>query len=142
MSNGVKLEPVALNFTLKDHSSDVLREPIVKMNLYDEATDLGCDTKGEGIRVLSFRHELNAGHAATAGFLTERPGICVTYSAPDFPNGLTALAHAAINRWPMILISDSSEREIVGPRQGDDKGMDQLAIARPYAGVRRRRRLC
>lgn len=95
-------------------------------------TDLGRMAQGAGIRVLSFRHEQNAGNAAAiAGFLTKKPGICLTVSAPGFLNGLTALAHATTNCWPMILISGSSEREIVDLMQGDYEEMDQLAIAKP-----------
>ena len=95
-------------------------------------TDLGRMAQAEGIRVLSFRHEQNAGYAASiAGFLTKKPGVCLTVSAPGFLNGLTALAHATTNCFPMILISGSSEREIVDLQQGDYEEMDQLAIAKP-----------
>jgi oxalyl-CoA decarboxylase len=95
-------------------------------------TDFGRMAQAEGIRVLSFRHEQNAGYAAAiAGFLTKKPGICLTVSAPGFLNGLTALAHATTNCFPMILISGSSEREIVDLQQGDYEEMDQLAIAKP-----------
>jgi oxalyl-CoA decarboxylase len=95
-------------------------------------TDLGRYMQAAGMRVLSFRHEQNAGYAAAiAGFLTKQPGICLTVSAPGFLNGLTALAHATTNCFPMILISGSSEREIVDLQQGDYEEMDQLAIAKP-----------
>jgi oxalyl-CoA decarboxylase len=95
-------------------------------------TDLGRMMQAEGIRVLSFRHEQNAGYAAaTAGFLTKKPGVCLTVSAPGFLNGLTALAHATTNCFPMILVSGSSEREIVDLQQGDYEEMDQLAVAKP-----------
>ena len=95
-------------------------------------TDLGRMTQAEGIRVLSFRHEQNAGYAAAiAGFLTKKPGVCLTVSAPGFLNGLTALAHATTNCFPMILVSGSSEREIVDLQQGDYEEMDQLAVAKP-----------
>ncbi len=95
-------------------------------------TDFGRMAQAEGIRVLSFRHEQNAGNAAAiAGYLTQKPGVCLTVSAPGFLNGLTALAHATTNCWPMILISGSSEREIVDLQQGDYEEMDQLAIAKP-----------
>ena len=95
-------------------------------------TDLSRYMQGKGMRVLSFRHEQNAGYAAAiAGFLTKKPGICLTVSAPGFLNGLTALAHANINCFPMILISGSSEREIVDLQQGDYEEMDQLAVAKP-----------
>jgi oxalyl-CoA decarboxylase len=95
-------------------------------------TDFTRKAQGEGMRVISFRHEQHAGNAAAAaGFLTQKPGICMTVSAPGFLNGLTALANATTNCFPMILISGSSEREIVDLQQGDYEEMDQLAIAKP-----------
>jgi oxalyl-CoA decarboxylase len=95
-------------------------------------TDFGRMAQAAGIRVISFRHEQNAGNAAAiAGFLTKKPGICLTVSAPGFLNGLTALANATTNCFPMILMSGSSEREIVDLQQGDYEEMDQLAIAKP-----------
>src|SRR6266849_3170920 len=95
-------------------------------------TDFGRMAQAAGIRVISFRHEQNAGYAAAiAGFLTKKPGICLTVSAPGFLNGLTALAHGTTNCFPMRLISGSSEREIVDLQQGDYEEMDQLAIAKP-----------
>jgi len=96
-------------------------------------TDLGRLAQAEGMRVISFRHEQHAGNAASiAGYLTQKPGICLTVSAPGFLNGLTALANATTNCFPMILISGSSEREIVDLQQGDYEEMDQLAIAKPF----------
>jgi oxalyl-CoA decarboxylase len=95
-------------------------------------TDFLRMSQAEGLRVLSFRHEQNAGYAASiAGYLTKQPGVCITVSAPGFLNGLTALAHATTNCFPMILISGSSEREVVDLQQGDYEEMDQLAVAKP-----------
>ena len=95
-------------------------------------TDLTRMIQAAGLRMISFRHEQNAGYAASiAGFLTQKPGICLTVSAPGFLNGLTALANATTNCFPMILISGSSEREVVDLQQGDYEEMDQLAIAKP-----------
>jgi len=98
-------------------------------------TDLTRMAQAEGLRMISFRHEANAGNAASiAGFLNGAkgvPGVCLTVSAPGFLNGLVALANATTNCWPMILISGSSEREIVDLQQGDYEEMDQLAIAKP-----------
>jgi len=97
-------------------------------------TDLTRRLQASGLRVISFRHEQNAGYAASiAGFMTGKPGVCLTVSAPGFLNGLTALANATTNCFPMILVSGSSEREIVDLQQGDYEEMDQLAIARPHA---------
>ncbi len=95
-------------------------------------TDFGRLAQANGMRVLSFRHEQHAGNAsAIAGYLTKKPGLCLTVSAPGFLNGLTALANATTNCFPMILLSGSSEREIVDLQQGDYEEMDQLAIAKP-----------
>jgi oxalyl-CoA decarboxylase len=98
-------------------------------------TDFSRMLQAEGMRMISFRNEANAGNAAAiAGFMhgaEGKPGICLTVSAPGFLNGLVPLANATTNCWPMILISGSSEREIVDLQQGDYEEMDQLAIARP-----------
>src|ERR1700684_961467 len=93
-------------------------------------TDLGRLAQAEGMRVISFRHEQNAGNAAAiAGFLTKSPGVCLTVSAPGFLNGLVALANGTTHHFPLILISGSSEREVVDLQQGDYEEMDQLAVA-------------
>src|SRR2546430_11793688 len=92
-------------------------------------TDLGRMAQAAGIRVISFRHEQNAGNAAAiAGFLTKKPGICLTVSAPGFLNGLTAVANATTNCFPMILISGSSGREVVGLQQGDYAEIGPMAV--------------
>ena len=96
-------------------------------------TGLGRMWQARGHNFYSFRNEQNAGFAASiAGYLTKKPGICLTVSAPGFLNGLTALANATTNCFPMIMISGSSEREIVDLQQGDYEEMDQLNIARPH----------
>jgi oxalyl-CoA decarboxylase len=97
-------------------------------------TDLLRLAQAEGIRYLGFRHEQSAGNAAAiAGFLTQKPGICMTVSAPGFLNGMVALANATTNCFPMILVSGSSDRAIVDLEQGDYEELDQLNAAKPYA---------
>src|ERR1700704_4224018 len=96
-------------------------------------TDLARLAQASGIRYIGFRHESDAGHAAAAaGFLTKKPGICLTVSAPGFLNGLVALANATTNCFPMVQISGSSERRLVDLKQGDYEELDQLAAAVPY----------
>src|SRR5881409_1438517 len=97
-------------------------------------TDLLRLAQAEGIRYLGFRHEQSAGNAAAiAGYLTQKPGICMTVSAPGFLNGVVALANATTNCFPMILISGSSDRAIVDLQQGDYEELDQMNAAKPYA---------
>lgn len=97
-------------------------------------TDLARRAQEVGIRYIGFRHEQSAGNAAAiSGFLTRKPGICLTVSAPGFLNGLTALACATINGFPMIQISGSSDRNIIDLQQGDYEGLDQMNIAKPFA---------
>jgi oxalyl-CoA decarboxylase len=97
-------------------------------------TDVARVAQASGIRYIGFRHESDAGHAAAAaGFLTKKPGICLTVSAPGFLNGLVALANATTNCFPMVQISGSSERHIVDLKRGDYEELDQLAAAQPFA---------
>ncbi|NVN42419.1 oxalyl-CoA decarboxylase [Asaia siamensis] len=97
-------------------------------------TDLARLAQEKGMRFISFRHEQPSGHAASiAGYLTKKPGICLTTSAPGFLNALPALANATTNGYPMILISGSSDRAIVDLQQGDYEELDQFMAARPFA---------
>jgi oxalyl-CoA decarboxylase len=96
-------------------------------------TDLSRLAQSEGMRFIGFRHEASAGNAAAiAGYLTKKPGICLTVSAPGFLNGLVALANATTNGFPMIQISGSSERHIIDLQQGDYEELDQMNAAKPY----------
>src|SRR3989475_6547180 len=123
LTDGIHLVVDALKLNEVDAIYGVVGIPI---------TDLARVAQASGIRYIGFRHESDAGHAAAAaGFLTKKPGICLTVSAPGFLNGLVALANATTNCFPMVQISGSSEREIVDLQQGDYEEMDQLAIATP-----------
>lgn len=97
-------------------------------------TDLARVAQASGIRYVGFRHEASAGNAAAAaGFLTRRPGVCLTTSGPGFLNALPALANATTNCFPMIQISGSSNRALVDLGRGDYQDLDQLSAARPFA---------
>jgi oxalyl-CoA decarboxylase len=96
-------------------------------------TDVARVAQASGMRYIGFRHESNAGHAAAAaGFLTQKPGICLTVSAPGFLNGLIALANATTNCFPMVQISGSSERHLIDLQRGDYEELDQMAAAKPF----------
>ena len=108
-------------------------------------TDLGRLAQAAGIRVLSFRHEQNAGYAAAiAGFLTKKPGVCLTVSAPGFLNGLTALAHATTNCFPMILclglVRARGRRPAAGRLRGDGPARHRQAAVQGGLSRAARRR--
>src|SRR5229473_6132408 len=97
-------------------------------------TDLARLAQAEGLRYIGFQHEQSAGNAAAiAGYLTQKPGVCLTVSAPGFLNGMVALANATTNGFPMIQISGSSERATVDLQQGEYEELDQMNAAKPYA---------
>jgi oxalyl-CoA decarboxylase len=97
-------------------------------------TDLARTAQSSGIRYIGFRQETSAGNAAAAaGFLTGRPGVCLTTSGPGFLNGLPALANATANCFPMIQISGSSNRAMVDLQRGEYQELDQLSAARTFA---------
>ncbi|BBX61772.1 oxalyl-CoA decarboxylase [Mycobacterium saskatchewanense] len=97
-------------------------------------TDLARVAQASGVRFLGFRHESAAGHAAAAaGFLTGKPGMCLTVSGPGFLNGLVSLANATTNCFPMIQVAGSSDRSIIDLKRGDYEELDQFAIAQTLA---------
>ena len=125
LTDGIHLVVDALKLNDVDTIYGVVGIPI---------TDLARLAQASGIRYIGFRHESDAGHAAAAaGFLTKRPGICLTVSAPGFLNGLVALANATTNCFPMVQISGSSERHLVDLQRGDYEEMDQLPAAKMFA---------
>src|SRR3990172_4663332 len=81
-------------------------------------TDLTRKAQAEGMRVITFRHEQNAGNAAAiAGFMTRKPGICLTVSAPGFLNGLPAklfaqTMDAEAGKKSLIKVVDPAPRQI------------------------------
>jgi len=100
-------------------------------------TDLMRLAQAKGVRYIGFRHEQSAGNAAAiSGYLTQKPGICLTVSAPGFLNGMVALANATTNGFPMIQISGSSDRAIVDLQQGDYEELDRCT--RPSRTQRQR----
>jgi oxalyl-CoA decarboxylase len=97
-------------------------------------TDLARLAQAEGMRYFGFRHEQSAGYAAAAaGYLTRVPGVCLTTSGLGFLNAVVPLANATANCFPMILISGSSNRDVIDLEQGDYEELDQLNAAKPFA---------
>ena len=77
-------------------------------------TDLARHAQEQGIRFIGFRHEQSAGNAAAISvYLTKKPCICLTVSAPGLLNCFPALSNATINGFPMIQISGSSSIAIL-----------------------------
>ncbi len=77
-------------------------------------TDVARIAQAKGIRYLGLRHESDAGNAAAAeGFITGKPGLYLTVSAPGFLNGIVPLKEATENGWPVIMMSGSSSRELI-----------------------------
>lgn len=90
-----------------------------------------------GIRYLGFRNEQAASYAAGAvGFLTGRPGACLTVSGPGMVHGIAGLANAWSNGWPMILLSGAPDSYQDG--MGAFQECPQVEAARPWvkAGLR------
>ena len=85
----------------------------------------------EGIEFYGFRNEQAASYAAgVAGYLTGRPGVCLTVSGPGMVHGIAGLSNAWANCWPMLLLGgapDSYQRE-----QGAFQEAPQLEAARPF----------
>lgn len=85
-----------------------------------------------GIRFIAFHNEQSAGYAASAyGYLTGKPGLLLTVSGPGCVHGLAGLSNAAVNGWPMVLISGSCDQADFG--RGDFQELDQVAAVKPFS---------
>jgi 2-hydroxyacyl-CoA lyase 1 len=63
-----------------------------------------------GLPYIGMRNEQQASYAAGAvGYMTGRPGSCITVTGPGVIHGLAGLANAKENCWPMLLIGGASE---------------------------------
>ncbi|HOL38652.1 MAG TPA: thiamine pyrophosphate-binding protein, partial [Rubrivivax sp.] len=84
-----------------------------------------------GLRLVDFRHEASAGHAADAWARTSgRLGVCAVTSGPGFTNAITAITNAYLDAIPVLFIVSSPPLRDVetNPLQG---GVDQIAMALP-----------
>lgn len=85
-----------------------------------------------GIRFVAFHNEQSAGYAASAyGYLTGKPGVLLTVSGPGCVHALAGVSNAAVNTWPMVLISGSCDQKDFG--KGDFQELDQIAAVKPFA---------
>lgn len=84
-----------------------------------------------GINFIGMRNEQAASYAAQAyGYMTGRPGACLTVTGPGVVHGLAGLANAKENCWPMILIGGASETYRGG--MGAFQEERQVHIATPF----------
>jgi 2-hydroxyacyl-CoA lyase len=85
----------------------------------------------EGVAYIGMRNEQAASYAAQAyGYMTGRPGACITVTGPGVVHGLAGLANAQQNCWPMILIGGASETYRGG--MGAFQEERQVLIATPF----------
>jgi 2-hydroxyacyl-CoA lyase 1 len=94
-------------------------------------TAIAAAAQKEGVAYLGMRNEQSAAYAAAAyGYLTGRPGACVVVTGPGVVHGLSGLANAQQNCWPMILIGGASETHRGG--MGAFQEERQVLIASPF----------
>lgn len=94
--------------------------------------DVAPALQAHGIQFFGMHHEQGAAYAAQCiGYLTGRPGVCLTVSGPGATNTVSALANAQANAWPMIVLSGGSDLARKG--MGDFEEMPQIEAMLPYA---------
>lgn len=85
----------------------------------------GCEA--EGIRVVDFRHEQAAGHAADGwARVTGRPGAAAVTAGPGVTGAVSAIANALYANSPMVLIGGKSPLGELG--MGSFQEMDQVTL--------------
>jgi 2-hydroxyacyl-CoA lyase 1 len=94
-------------------------------------TPIATAAQQEGVAYIGMRNEQAASYAAQAyGYMTGRPGACITVTGPGVVHGLAGLANAQQNCWPMILIGGASETYRGG--MGAFQEERQVLIASPF----------
>ena len=95
-----------------------------------ESVELMDAAKALGMRFILMKQEVaGAMLAATWGEITGRPGVCLSTRGPGATNMVNGIAHAFLDRAPMIAITDrySNPEQQIGLRQR----LDQQAIMQP-----------
>ncbi len=97
-------------------------------SIYDGCLD-------EGIRVVDFRHEQSAAHAADGwARVTGHPGVAAVTAGPGVTDAVTAVASAYRAQVPLIVIGGQGSRTY-GPFGGQDRGslqdMNHVEVMRP-----------
>jgi 2-hydroxyacyl-CoA lyase 1 len=93
---------------------------------------IAAAAQAEGIQFIGMRNEQAASYAAGAvGYLTGRPGACLTVSGPGMIHGIAGLANAQENCWPMILLGGASNSYQEG--RGAFQEAPQVELARIYS---------
>jgi acetolactate synthase-1/2/3 large subunit len=93
------------------------------MSIYDGCLD-------EGIKVVDFRHEQSAGHAADGwARVTGQPGVAIVTAGPGLTDAVTAVASAHRANVPMIIIGGQGPRALVD--MGSLQDMNHVELMRP-----------
>ena len=95
-----------------------------------ESVELMDAAKALGMRFILMKQEVaGAMLAATWGEITGRPGVCLSTRGPGATNMVNGIAHAFLDRAPLIAITDrySNPEQQIGLRQR----LDQQAIMQP-----------
>ncbi|KAL0087970.1 thiamine pyrophosphate enzyme, N-terminal TPP binding domain-containing protein [Phycomyces blakesleeanus] len=93
--------------------------------------EIGEACLSKGIQFIGFRNEQSAAYAATAyGYLSGRPGVCLSVGGPGVVHALAGLLNAKINCWPLVLLSGSVDTDQVD--MGAFQELDQVEACRPY----------
>jgi acetolactate synthase-1/2/3 large subunit len=88
----------------------------------------GC--RAEGIDVVDVRHEQTAGFAAEGwAKVTREPGVCALTAGPGVTNGMSAIASAAQNHSPVLVLAGRAPSFRWG--QGSLQEIDHVPFVRP-----------
>ncbi|EME41477.1 hypothetical protein DOTSEDRAFT_73779 [Dothistroma septosporum NZE10] len=95
-------------------------------------TDIGQEGLYLGMRFISFRNEQAAVYAATAyGYLTGKPGVCISVGGPGVFHVMAGIPHATANSWPLLVLSGSSETHNAGKDAFQE--VDAISLISPLA---------
>jgi acetolactate synthase-1/2/3 large subunit len=84
-----------------------------------------------GLRVVDFRHEVNAVFAADAvSRLTGVPGVAAVTAGPGVTNAITAIKNAQLAQSPLVLLGGATATMLRG--RGSLQDIDQMSLMKPH----------
>ncbi|KYQ92409.1 putative oxalyl-CoA decarboxylase [Tieghemostelium lacteum] len=119
--NGIEIIAKSIKSIGIEHIFGIVGVPI---------TPIAYELQKIGMEFYGFRNEQSASYATSVvGYLSGKPGLCMTVSGPGMVHALPGLLNAQSNCWPMILMSSTVSTLERG--KGGFQESDQMKQADP-----------
>lgn len=120
--NGSQVIAEALHSLGVEHIFGIVGIPVI---------DVADACIARGIKFIGFRNEQSASYAASIyGYLSGKPGVCLTVGGPGVLHALAGVGNAQSNCFPLLLLAGSVD--VHNNHKGGFQELDQVAAVTEY----------